>query len=789
MKDPASPESTTHAAGGAVQPLDRRHRARGLALLALAARLPILALVVALAWPLAVPAAGNLPALAGVQQLAVGHLHGCVLTSAGGVQCWGGNGFGQLGDGTTSDRLVPVPVVGLASGVAAISVGYQHSCALMDDGSARCWGNNTLNQLGDGSDDNRSTPVTVSGLGHAIAIAAGGHHSCALINDGSMKCWGYNGDGALGVGDEVNRPSATEVLDIDHASAMATGYATTCALSTLGEVSCWGVYDRACDSFGCTFGYAIRPQSVPSLGSDITAISAGEYFQCALTTGGAVKCWGDNYDKVLGDLGTVDPDPFTPHTISGLGSGAASVSAGYDHACARRDDGSLRCWGDGGFAQLGDGSTDDHATPVSVSALAGPAAAVGAGGHHSCALLADSRVQCWGSNGSGQLGNNEPWTRTTPMDVVGLGSGVTAISAGDDHTCALLTSGAVRCWGSNANGQLGVGSTINQPTPVAVTALGSGNVAISAAGAHSCAITSGGAVQCWGDNSKGQLGDGSQVDRSVPTPVSGLPGAIAHLGAGALYTCALTATGAAWCWGNNDSNQLGVVTAQTSSPQPLNLYYHGSVGRMIAAGGAHTCSISSDDRIRCWGGNGDGQLGLGDYDKRHYPTLLGQPGSASMVELGATHSCAIAGNGDALCWGNSDHGQVGISIGLSATPVVPGGTFGLDFSAISAGYRHTCAVVDDGSARCWGDNAAGQLGHGDYIDSWTAVDVTGLSAPLMAISSGRYHSCALTQAGGVQCWGGNSSGQLGIGLKNNRLPGFVLANPVIFRDGFEAPAT
>lgn len=165
-----------------------------------------------------------LPPLADVQQLAVGESHACVLTTTGGVKCWGSNDYGQLGDGSLINRYLPVDVVGLSSGVSAISLGYRHSCALLADGSAKCWGKNLLSQLGDGTSTGRRTPVTVQGLSGATAISAGGDHTCALRGSSGLSCWGYNGDGQIGNGNTTTQPLAASVPGGQDFVAISTGY-------------------------------------------------------------------------------------------------------------------------------------------------------------------------------------------------------------------------------------------------------------------------------------------------------------------------------------------------------------------------------------------------------------------------------------------------------------------------------------------------------------------------------------------------------------------------------------
>jgi alpha-tubulin suppressor-like RCC1 family protein len=373
----------------------------------------------------------------------------------------------NLGGLTASQVSVPASVNAPLSSVVSVSAGYFHTCALLNTGAVKCWGENWSGQLGDGTTTDRYTPVSVSGLDSGVtAISLGGDHSCALLNTGAVKCWGDNFDGQLGDGTTTNRHT---------------------------------------------------PVAVSGLDSGVTAISLGRFHSCALRDTGAVKCWGDNYSGALGDGTTTDRT--TPVAVSGLGSGVTAISLGGEHTCALLNSGAVKCWGDNYVGQLGDGTTTNRYTPVAVSGLGSGVTAVSLGAYHSCALVNTGAVKCWGDNNSGQLGDGTQISRYTPVAVSGLGSGVTAISLGWSHSCALLNSGAVKCLGDNDVGQLGDGTTIDRYTPVAASGLGSGVTAVSLGADHSCALVNTGAVKCWGDNSSGQLGDSTTIDRHIPITV------------------------------------------------------------------------------------------------------------------------------------------------------------------------------------------------------------------------------------------------------------------------------
>jgi alpha-tubulin suppressor-like RCC1 family protein len=357
---------------------------------------------------LAALAAGGPSALASSQRAIVaGGSHTCLLDAGGSVQCWGANDFGQLGDGTQTDRLSPVPVAGLPGHVEALAAGLAHTCALMDGGAVDCWGDNRYGQLGEGTIISRSTPTPVMGIAGAVAITAGSFHNCALMADGSVECWGDNTTAQLG--DAYLEESRV-------------------------------------------------PEPIDRLSAPARAIAAGNDHTCAILVTGAVECWGWNLFGQLGYGGGfpiwVDPIP-----VFGL-TGPRAIDAGFAHTCALTATRSIECWGLNGDGQLGDGTTKDRPTPVTVSGIPGGISAIASGYFYNCAL-ADGDVSCWGRNAANEVGDGTMLDRKTPERVRGLGR-VDAISAGGYHTCALLSAGGFRCWGSNHYGQLGNGRKTNE---------------------------------------------------------------------------------------------------------------------------------------------------------------------------------------------------------------------------------------------------------------------------------------------------------------------------------------
>ena len=346
-------------------------------------------------------------------KIVTGADHSCKWTPNGAVKCWGLNNSGQLGDGSNDNSNTPVDVSGLSSSVTDIFAGTYHTCALLDTGGVKCWGKNNSGQLGDGSTDDRTTPVDVSGLTSGVADISGGRaHTCALLETGAAKCWGFNCYGQVGDGATDNRTT---------------------------------------------------PVDVTGLSSGVTDISGGEYHTCAVV-GGAAKCWGYNGYGQVGD-GTTDMRS-SPVDVSGLGSGVAHVTAGKYRACALLDTGAVKCWGYNNYGQLGDGSMDTRTSPVDVSGLSSGVTVISAGESHTCAVVGGA-AKCWGNNVGGKIGDGTTDTRTTPVDVSGLSSGVTDISSGGYHSCAVVNF-VFKCWGYNNQGQLGDGSNDNSTTPVNV---------------------------------------------------------------------------------------------------------------------------------------------------------------------------------------------------------------------------------------------------------------------------------------------------------------------------------
>lgn len=366
---------------------------------------------------------------------------------------------------------------------------------------------------------------------------------------------------------------------------------------------------------------------------------------------------------------------------------------------------------------------DDQPTPQPVQP------AIAAGNNHTCALRSTGQVFCWGLNAQGQLGDGTTTASLTPVEVTSLAGQVSAIAAGDAHTCALTTGGGVKCWGNNANGQLGNGTSTFSTTPVDVVGLTSGVMSIGTGDNHSCAGMTGGGVKCWGWGTRGQLGQGSILSSLTPVDVQGLPaGATAPvISAGFQFTCAAMSDGSARCWGRNQSGQLGVGTTiaqSTVAVQPVGL---GAGVTDIVNGGVHACAVQNGG-VKCWGLNTAGQVGNGTATPAvNSPASAIGISTAVGVAAGGAHSCALLSNGSVSCWGLNQEGELGIGNQTLNNVTTPTALTGLTGQVeIRSGVQHVCALGGDETIRCWGINTYGQLGSGDTIRQFSPVLVLGL---------------------------------------------------------------
>lgn len=352
---------------------------------------------------------------------------------------------------------------------------------------------------------------------------------------------------------------------------------------------------------------------------------------------------------------------------------------------------------------------------------------------------------------------------------------VKRLALGATHTCVINSDAEVLCWGDNEWGQLGDGTTESNLIPTLLSGLGSGAIAIASEELYTCALTNDGKVFCWGGNEMGDITYPPLDSRLTPTPIGGLPTNIVDLAVGRAHACALDADGSIICWGKNDKGQLGDGTT-TDSTVPMHVVDAPDNIISIDAGYANTCALTSDGNVYCWGDNKLGQIGDGTLEPRLTPTLATRlPGNIAAITVQQDHSCALSENGAVYCWGLSLFGEAE-EINTNDDPKVsPVEGLPKDIIAITAGGTHNCALTGGDNIYCWGNNMMNQLGDSTDLvsqldvasDEWKEsikkppVQVINLPYDIVLVAAGLAHTCALTESEEIFCWGWNAGRQLG----------------------------
>jgi alpha-tubulin suppressor-like RCC1 family protein len=702
------------------------------------------------------------PPSACAMAIGAGDSHSCAIRKDGTAWCWGSNGFGQLGDGTTDDRITPVEVsAGPGTKLptfTAIVGGDEHTCALGGDSSVWCWGRNDSGQLGSGSSDFH-TPVLVSNLSDATALASGAAHTCAIRRTGDVACWGNNEAGQVGNGGSSNQPQPLTLGGPHGVTAIAAGGDSTCAIDGNKQLWCWG------DNQHGQLGDGTRtPHPTPTQAAytGVAGVAVGDGFACVMAAGGGkVTCFGQNF---AGQLGTpVDNAEHVNGVPVAFAGTAVSIIARTDFACLTDDHKRVWCWGDNENFQLADTTGDDRFVPVLTTY--GDSSTVVAGGAHTCALSSAGGITCSGFNSRGQLGNGRRTSQATPHVVSGIQDAMT-ITAGAFQTCATVRGGTVMCWGGNEFGELGDGTAISRSAPAPVSSL-AGVQQITAGIGHTCAVTQG-VVECWGANFNGQLGDATNYTRGYALAAAGPSNAI-QVAAGGNTTCAL-AGNAVSCWGQGGAGQLGNA-ARNDSNAPVAVMLMKSDISTIAVGDGHACAVHADMTVSCWGAGGGGQLGDNGFSNSSTPVVAGGLSGVDQITAGGAFTCAhTAADGGVWCWGAADNGELGYqtssNVGAPRQLSALSGTMKVD-----AGGGHACAIMPGGALVCWGASFLGQIGDGGYDHRITpaSVAIPG-SVGVVDVSAGDQHTCAVLANGSVACWGDDRAGQLGDGILADQTP-------------------
>lgn len=713
-------------------------------------------------------------------QVCAGKNHTCVMQAAGKVFCAGRGIDGELGDGTAQDRRVWTPVVGISDAVE-LACGEHHTCVRHRTGEVSCWGRSWHGELGNGSTEPTQAPVKVTGLSDAAQLALGDGFGCARTKGGKVLCWGTAEDGRLGNGATEGR-SATpvEVAGLSDAVSIGAGRAHACAVKGTGELACWGNNTRGqIGQAGAASGSSATPVVVAGL-SGVKLVDGGGNHTCALVEAG-LRCWGSlDYGQVGNGVKESGKSVEAPQEVKGGVTDVRQIALGTSRSCVVLGSGEARCWGYNAAKRLQVGSEEEAVLePAAVEGVTG-VAQLAVGDDHACALAAGGKLLCWGSQEHGKMGlgalNWEEGAKTAAEDVAALAGEAPAraefvpdpegrvyvaphLAVGDKHVCGVTVGGRVLCFGSNGEGELGIGSTEPRASSAALPVAGLTDATqVSASMNRTCARRANGEVACWGS-----LIGGSS---SLPLPVPELREVVEVAVGGSaerFFACALKGDGTVWCWGSNSSGQCG-TGERSNEPVETPVQVAGLEGvEQIAVGFGSACARREDGKVSCWGSDYGEALGNGEGEDSYAPAEV--PRLSRVTHLaGYGYNYCVVANKKVLCWGDNSDGQIGNGKADREAPAaVPTAAAGVSNAVVAdTGWGTTCAVQRNGKALCWGENAFGQTGHDDaetdpVTRGWAVLGdkdetVAGFGG-YVVLDCGRNFCCGLHESGAISCMG------------------------------------
>ena len=658
--------------------------------------------------PRPTPVPTPLPAQHG-RALAVGGSHGCEVTADAHARCWGDNAHGQVGDGTTTNRLLAVTVPGLDQ-VVGVAAGHDHTCALRADRTVWCWGSAAGGRLGGAAPAgvvDQLAPAQVPGLTGVTDLLAGGGLTCATGERLPWECWGSDVSSAVSGG-----PWSSPVP-----SALAS---ISKVLSVEGGGLCWRSSDTGSVRCGGLPG--------PFTGSP-SIVSASPVAGCAIVSAGSVEC------KAIPDSGVESPDPTTPLSVPG----ATDVAISGFGVCVARGAELVRCWD---LAPLRDG--DPIGEPTDIPGTAGMTE-LEAGGP-TCGRV-NGQTRCWGSPASGALGDGRDGRIGLPVPSE-LAGDVTKIAMDEQQACGIGPAGAT-CWGLTTRGNT---ETSFAAGPVIAGTQGATDVAVTGHGA--CVVTPIGTALCWGTIPPDSLAQNTSAlwVGSNAVNIVDLAG-VSQLDGGILAssTCALR-QGSVVCWGGGDPSN-GAWTPGT--PRGAITGFSGVT--KLSAGSGLCAIVPAGVRCQATDQNGlSGDVPTHTSSSTRPPLTLPGTAGAIDVDLGLEHACLVTGSGEVRCWGANVHGELGRSLAGTSDPTasnvvapVPGISNAVD---VAVGSHHSCAVRADGSVACWGANDYAQLGDPGLAGGETVRVVAGIQDALTIVAGGDT-TCVTRSAHGLTCWG------------------------------------
>jgi len=640
--------------------------------------------------------------------------HNMVIKTTGRLFGWGGNGFREIGNNTSTNPIMtPVSIAGAVKTFCKITTGYGYTVSITNRGRVWAWGDNSNGQLGDNSTTQRVTPVSVLGAVKTfceISSGPAGQHVIAIDKNGRVWAWGNNNNGRLGDNSVTSRRT---------------------------------------------------PVSVAGAIKTFCKIAASNNHSVAIDKNGRVWAWGANFNGQIGDNTIVSKN--TPVSILGGVKTFCQIYAGQIHVIAIDKNGRLWSWGDNTNAQLGDNSITARRTPVSVLGTAKTFCQISAGVAHSVGIDRNGKIWCWGTNNNGQLGDGTQVSKRTPVSIYGTKT-FCRISAGLNHTIAVDSSGNVWSWGENISGVLGNNASLSKRTPVSILGAVKTFCEING-GTTAVSVDKNGRLWSWGDNGTNVLGINSGGNRYTPVSVLGATKTFCKVAVGQNNASGLTYNGKIWAWGfgffgtNGDNGGTNRSTPVAVGGATNNTYCH------VAMSG-HGMGITTTGRVWCWGNNQYGQVGVltSVVGTRVFTpmAIIGTIKTFCKIAAGGNHSVAIDRYGKVWCWGYNGLGNLGNNSTIdSCSPVSVVETTAKTFCKIAGGSNHTLAIDKNGRAWGWGINSNGMLGNNSTINQCTPVSVCGTVKTFCEIAAGSQYSLAIDKNGKMWGWGSNSFGQIG----------------------------
>lgn len=604
------------------------------------------------------PTLVNIPGVL-FNKVATGDSHTCAISTLGKIYCWGYNNAAQVGNNSTNANVGGVAPVEIDSSETYTHVvaGQAHSCGLTSGGALKCWGAANYN----GTSGLVTIPTVVDSGVSYLTLSAGPSHTCGITSANKLKCWGLNTFGQLGNG-TTSMVVAPTVIDTADYKVVTTGGAFTCGMTIGDKLKCWG--QNTSGEYGNgTITLSTSPVEVAN-SAVYTQLSGGFAHACGLV-GQTAHCWGLNRNGQLGNgLKSQYKAPLATgdsfDTIYGGGYG-------MQYACGIKD-GLLKCWGENNTSQLGISSTTGLAAPLAVDpgttysqvSLSGSSS----GTSHVCGVTSAGGIKCWGSSSHGQLGDGTSVAKSYPINVAG-GDTYTKVSVGSNFTCAINTAQRVKCWGMNSSGQLGLGNTTTGPLIPTLTVDTTLYTDIVSSANATCGITVNGDLKCWGGSANGEMGGAGSSSNPVAVD-SGTK--YKSIVAGTLFFCGIIQNDTVRCWGGNNDGQLG--RGFVSGPATPGAITGGGLKfKTLGAKARHACGITETDALYCWGWNNSGQVGNNDINNSNAtsPALIDSGVSYLSVAPGENFTCALTLSKQRKCWGDNLQGGYGMG-GYIARP-------------------------------------------------------------------------------------------------------------------------